>query len=97
MLKRTILHVQIRSLWNGSLLQLGLGISEWAILIFAVAILLLRDAVAYRHGTAAPEEKLNKANPMIQFAVLLIFLALITYCGIFREGYTASDLIYAQY
>jgi hypothetical protein len=97
MLKRTLLHPQIRSLWNGGLLKMGLDVSQWVILIVSVGILLLSDAVAFRFGGTAPMDKLNGAKPIVQFAVLFLFLVLIAYCGIFREGYTASDLIYAQY
>ena len=99
MLKRTLLHPQISGLWNGALANIGLGTQELVLLAFGALLLLLRDILAEHaeaHGSTA-REKLNKAAPILQFALTFAVVALIAYCGIYREGYIATEFVYAQF
>jgi len=99
MLKRTLLTPRLHQLSDGTLLGLGIGRQEYVLLAVAIVILLARDIIAERgaaHGNTAADT-LNKAWPIVQFAAMVLILGLITYCGIYRDGYIISDFIYANH
>jgi D-alanyl-lipoteichoic acid acyltransferase DltB (MBOAT superfamily) len=99
MLKRTLLRFEPRALLDGTLGTLGLTAGEYATLAAAIVLLLARDAVAERAVKLGSnfESRLASARPAAQFLLTAAVLALIVYCGVYREGYIASQFIYAQY
>ena len=99
MLRRTVGTPYPSQLTNGTLLTLGIGLQEYIILGFAIVLLLVRDVAAERgmpRGLTA-QDTLTRSHPILQYVFLVIVLALIAYCGIYRDGYVASEFIYANY
>jgi D-alanyl-lipoteichoic acid acyltransferase DltB (MBOAT superfamily) len=99
MLRRTVLQPRPGELWDGTLMALGLGAREYILLGVSTALLLCRDIVAERGAGSgrSPEDVLRGSRGLAQYAALVLVLALIVYCGLYREGYIASGFIYANY
>ncbi|HHU74886.1 MAG TPA: MBOAT family protein [Clostridiales bacterium] len=81
-------------LFQGGLFQLGLGISDYIVLIFSV-ILLLKISLDQRTGSI--REKLAKKPMVLRYlAYFILFLSIIIF-GAYGVGYDSSQFIYSQF
>ncbi len=111
MLKEGVQTFNIQVLWNGSLLELGLDIIEWGILIVSLIILCVVSVLQYRMEQCAegtievPALKgFNSVRELIAYKKLpvrwLIYIALLFYCILLAEygpGYSAAEFIYKDF
>ena len=95
MIKRTAYHPRLYELWDGTLLDLGLGLEEYIVMSAGVVILFLRDFITETGRKCSAI--INNQKPAIQFVLLFgAFLALLIY-GIFSSDAIQNDFIYAQF
>lgn len=95
MLARTFTDFSFNSLLNGTLMNLGLTLSDYAVVTggtILIFILELGDEMGIRI-TEKIEEKGAITTFLMIFAVVLVFLVF----GIFRGDYIASEFIYKQF
>lgn len=78
-------------LWDGSLLELGLSIKDWAILIFA---LLVMWAVSFLQTKGSVRDMLAKKNIVIRWIVLYALLFFVIIFGQYGPGFDAAEFIY---
>lgn len=95
MIKRTILHFGTITLTDGTIATLGLTGSDWAVLVVSVMVMIAAGVLEERGGDVRVE--LEKRKPILQIAVIVIAVLVLTAFGIFREGYIASEFIYRQF
>ncbi|MCL2153118.1 MAG: MBOAT family protein [Oscillospiraceae bacterium] len=95
MLKWTVLHPQLRELWDGTIFNLGLGATDYIVLALGFIAILACDYVAERGKDW--RDAINGTRPIVQFSVLLVALASITAFGIFSSSALSATFIYAQY
>jgi len=93
--RRTVYHPRIRELWNGTMLELGLGISDYIVLTLGVCVLFARDFITETGRKC--DQLLNDAKPVMQFAFLLSAILSIVIFGIYSGDAISADFIYAQY
>jgi D-alanyl-lipoteichoic acid acyltransferase DltB (MBOAT superfamily) len=95
MLKRTFLHFQPMELLNGTILKLGLTANDFLIIIIGTIILFTADYLAEK---GIDIRKSLESKPFtIQWAVMLAAICAILFLGVYSEGYTAVQFIYAQF
>ncbi len=94
MLKRTVLHFDIRSL-TGNILSLGLGAFD--LLVILVCCMLILGIGYLKEKGVHIRKNLEERSMPVQWLVLLAGLAVIAFLGIYREGYIASEFIYKQF
>ena len=95
MLRRSVLNIRLRELWNGTLLNLGMSFVDYAALVAGMVVLFIRD-LAQERGTGY-RDAINAARPAVQFVVLLAMLAIVTFFGIYSGSARSADFIYANY
>jgi D-alanyl-lipoteichoic acid acyltransferase DltB (MBOAT superfamily) len=91
MLKRTVFEFRLGELLGGVWTGFGLVLADYWVLIAAVSMLFIHDAIAERGGLK------KEPNRAVQFAGMLVVLAALTVFGIYREGYVAAQFVYAQF
>ena len=111
MLKESVTVFNPSVFWNGSILELGLDIIEWGILIVSLIILCVVSVMQYRmeqceEGTIA-ESKLKGFANVREFIASkklalrwAIYIALLFYCILLAEygpGYSAAEFIYKDF
>ena len=95
MLRQTFTNFRISELWNGTLLTLELGLTDFAILAFGVILLFARDLITEKEIDC--RDQLGKSRPIVQFAVLAVLLVSITWFGIYSGGALGANFIYAAH
>ncbi|MCL2699446.1 MAG: MBOAT family protein [Defluviitaleaceae bacterium] len=93
MLSRTVSDTRLYELWNGTLLNLGVTATGYVILTFGIIALFTRDILT-ENGKDC-REMLNKAHPLVQFAVLLVMLSCVTLFGVYAGDVLSANFIYA--
>ena len=78
-------------LWNGGLLQLGLEIKEWLILLLSLS-LLWRISVMQQKGSV--REWLGSKNIVLRWTLLYALLFWVILMGNYGPGYSAAEFIY---
>ena len=99
LLRQTLTAPMLPQLYDGTLLSFGIGMEEYILLAISIVIMLLRDICA-EYGALkgfTAQDILTRSRPAVQFIFLIAVFSLIAYCGIYREGYIASEFIYANY
>ena len=82
-------------LFDHSLLNLGLGLSEWLILLFAVFILLGVD-LAHEHGVHL-RQKFSEQNFLFRWIIYIGAAMGILLFGVYGPQFSASEFIYFQF
>lgn len=95
MLKRTLLHFEPMQLFDGTLLRLGLTWNDFSIIFTGVIVLFAADYVTEKGMDI--RKTLETKHFSIQWAVMFAALCSILFWGIYSEGYTAVEFIYAQF
>lgn len=95
MLKRTVLHFQPMELFNGTLLQLGLTMNDFLIILGGAIVLFSADYVTEKGVDI--KASLERKSFGIQWAVMFLALCAILFLGVYSTGYTAVEFIYAQF
>ena len=78
-------------IWNGSLLQLGLDIYEWMILIVSLLVLFTVSAMQQKQSV---REWLAGKNIIIRWTILYALLFYVILLGNYGPGYSAAEFIY---
>ncbi|MCD8027166.1 MAG: hypothetical protein LUF02_00550, partial [Erysipelotrichaceae bacterium] len=94
MLGRMFTQMNIGQLLNGSLLQLGLTIQDYIIVIVGVLILL---AVSLLQRKVKVRDYISKKKPVVQFALYYVLIFVIVIFGVYGIGYDATSFIYNQF
>ena len=76
-------------------MTLGLQWQDFLVIFLSVAVLYV--AAYYQEKGCVIRGALEKKSFLIQWLVLLIGIFTIVLFGIYREGYIASEFIYAQF
>ncbi|MDF2539730.1 MAG: putative rane protein [Herbinix sp.] len=83
-----------QELFQGGLMQLGLTLSDYIVVIFGV-VLLLMVSLLQRNGSV--REKLAAKPYIIRYATYFAILLAILILGAYGVGYNASQFIYSQF
>lgn len=78
-------------LWNGGLLQLGLDLKEWCVLIVSLLLLLI---VSVMQQKGSVREWLGRKNIAIRWILLYALLFWVILMGNYGPGYSAAEFIY---
>lgn len=78
-------------LWNGELLQLGLEIKEWLILLLSLSLLWL---VSVMQQKGSVREWLGSKNIILRWILLYVLLFWVILMGNYGPGYSAAEFIY---
>ena len=81
-------------LFTGGLMQLGLSIADYLVLIAAVAFML---AVSLLGRSGSVREKLASRPLAVRYATYFILLLVILIFGAYGVGYDANQFIYSQF
>jgi hypothetical protein len=84
----------ITQLFRGGLMQLGLTISDYVVLIFGVALLLLVSLIG-RSGSV--RQKLYERPVMLRYATYFVLFLAILILGAYGVGYDSNQFIYSQF
>jgi len=95
MLQQTAFHPRLRELWNGTLLNLGLGLMDSIVLVAGTVVIFIRDFIAETGRDCG--KVLNTTRPSLQFALLLAALVSIVIFGVYSGDTLSATFIYAQY
>lgn len=95
MLKKTLLQFNVAELFKGTLLNLGLTVSDYIIVAVSICFILIIEA--FQEHKINLSEKLKQKNFLLQYAVITTFLLAITVFGIYRGDYISSEFIYKQF
>jgi len=95
MIKRTAYHPRLYELWNGTLLELGLGLEEYIVMIAGVIVLFTRDFITETGRKCS--DVINGLKPAIQLILLTAAFIAIIFYGIFSSDQILNDFIYAQF
>jgi D-alanyl-lipoteichoic acid acyltransferase DltB (MBOAT superfamily) len=95
MMKQALLHSRLSEIWNGTLLNLGLGKMDYLILLGGVLVLLARDIITERGKDC--RIVINNTRPVVQFLILFAVLVSITLFGIYADSAFSATFIYARY
>ena len=85
---------RISQLFDGRLMQMGLGGSDWLVIGFSVLLMLL-VSLAGRRGSVR-QKVLEKAFPVRFILLYGLFLGVLIF-GMYGRGYDASRFIYNQF
>ncbi len=78
-------------LWNGSLLQLGLELKEWIVLLLSLTLLW---AVSVMQQKGSIREWLSEQNIAVRWVLLYALLFWVILMGNYGPGYSAAEFIY---
>ena len=78
-------------LWNGSLLQLGLELKDWIILVISLLLLWM---VSLMQKKSSVRDWLAGKNIVIRWALLYMLLFWVILMGNYGPGYNAAEFIY---
>ena len=78
-------------LWDGSLLQLGLELKEWVVLILSLTLLWI---VSVMQQKGSIREWLAKKNIVVRWMLLYALLFWVILMGNYGPGYSAAEFIY---
>lgn len=95
MMKMTVLDPEVAALWDGRMLALGLTGWDLIIIFAGVAVILMAEYFQERGGHV--RAALERRHWLVQWAAILIPLAVIVFFGVMRGDYIASEFIYQQY
>ncbi|MDF2943287.1 MAG: putative rane protein [Herbinix sp.] len=84
----------ITQLFRGGLMQLGLTISDYVVLIFGVTLLLLVSLIG-RSGSV--RQKLYERPVMLRYATYFALFLAILILGAYGVGYDSNQFIYSQF
>jgi D-alanyl-lipoteichoic acid acyltransferase DltB (MBOAT superfamily) len=87
-------NFKINELFNGSLINLGLNISDYIILLMGLVVLVM---VSLLQRTGSVRGKIADSHIAIGFAVNYALIILILVFGAYGVGYDASQFIYNQF
>ena len=95
MLRMTVARPDLSALWDGRMLALGLTGWDLAIVFAGLAVILAAEFYQERGGHV--RAALERRHWLVQWAAILIPLAVILLLGVMRGDYIASEFIYQQY
>ena len=78
-------------LWDGSLLQLGLELKEWVVLILSLTLLWIISVMQQKDSV---REWLAKKNIVVRWLLLYALLFWVILMGNYGPGYSAAEFIY---
>ena len=80
-------------LWNGAVLELGLGRADWILLLLATAVMF---AVSLWGQGESVRDRLSRHPALEATAVAFVFMCIIVF-GAYGVGFDASQFIYNQF
>jgi hypothetical protein len=95
MLERVALSFNPLEIYHGMLLNLGLSMADYAVMLFGMVVMLLAEVLAEK-GTDI-FTAMNKAPALLQGAGLLLMLGFITVFGLYSGNAASAAFIYGQY
>ena len=78
-------------LWDGSLLQLGLELKEWVVLVLSLTILWIVSVMQQKGNV---REWLANKNIVVRWMLLYALLFWVILMGNYGPGYSAAEFIY---
>ncbi|MCL2747685.1 MAG: MBOAT family protein, partial [Oscillospiraceae bacterium] len=95
MMERTVTVPKFFQLADGTLLNLGLDVTDLIVLALSAALLF---AVSFRQERGVEiRRSLEKRNFLTQWAVMVAAIVIILFFGIYRDSYVAQQFIYAGF
>ena len=95
MLWWTAADPEIAAIWDGRMLNLGLGVGDLLVILLGMAVVLAVEFFQERGGHA--RVWLEQRHWLVQWAVILISMLVILLLGVMRGDYIPSAFIYHQY
>ncbi len=95
MLWRTVSMPCLYQVSDGTILRLGLTAFDLAVVGVGCAVLLAAELLQERGVVLC--QALEKRSPLVQWLFIFIPLLILTFLGIFRDGYIQSEFIYRQF
>ncbi len=91
MIRQLFTEWNLKVLYDGSLLELGLGIKDIVILVFALLILLIASVLQEKKSIC---DRLATMNIVIRWSILFAGLFAVIIFGNYGPGYDAAEFIY---
>ena len=95
MLKYTVTKFSFSEIFNGTLLNMGLELKDFIIIIIGTLVLLIVEG--FDEAGKNLREKVDKSSFKVQLAVIVTSIVCLLFFGIFRGDYIASEFIYKQF
>lgn len=95
MMKETVVHPGFKSLFDGTLMGLGLAGGDYILIAAGTVVMLAAEWYAEKKGD--PFEAIGKKNAFFQWVVLFISLLALLLFGILRGEGISSEFIYKQF
>ena len=96
MLKITVFNFEPMQLVDGSLLNLGITITDYVVIAVGTVVMLILEGIS-EYCKETPLEKLDKKPVIVQWGVLMGSLIILLIFGICRGNYISSEFIYKNY
>ena len=94
MLGEMITNMNLSILFDGSLLNIGLTLIDYIILIIGVIFMFL---VSHSKKNGSVREQIDQKNVVVKFAIYYVLIFAIILLGAYGIGYDASSFIYNQF
>lgn len=95
MLKLTVTTFSLNSVFDGTLLKMGLTFQDYIVILIGTIVLLIVEA--FDEAGKNLRIKINHKNFGVQWAVMMVSLLVLLVFGICRGDYIASEFIYKQF
>jgi D-alanyl-lipoteichoic acid acyltransferase DltB (MBOAT superfamily) len=95
MIKATFTDTHISDLFNGTVMTLGIGAYDMAVIILGMAVLIAVEWYQERGGHI--REALEKQGTAVQLMSAVVPVIILLVLGIMRSDYISSDFIYKQF
>lgn len=95
MLKLTVTKFTLNGIFNGTLLNFGLTLQDYIVVLIGTFVLLIVEA--FDEAGKNLRIKINHKNFGVQWAVMMVSLLVLLVFGICRGDYIASEFIYKQF
>ena len=86
---------RLSTFWDGSLLQIGLSSSDYAVLLIGFAVVLSVSLLKLKAGNV--RDKLYEKPAFLFYQMMAVLLIAILVLGAYGVGYDSSQFIYTQF
>lgn len=111
MLKESVSVFNLQIFFNGKLLDLGLNIYEWGVLILSLAILITVSAIQYRmelgrdgkitgsrfEGYSNIREYIASGKPVVRWMIYIALFFFVLLLAQYGPGFSTADFIYREF
>ena len=86
---------RLSTFWDGSLLQIGLSASDYAVLLAGFAVVLGVSVIKLKSGSV--RDRIYEKPAFLFYQLMAVLLVAILVLGAYGVGYDSSQFIYTQF